>query len=518
MSKNQKRAVFTILMIIILNVGTKLLGFVRDAAIGSTYAQVPELDTYFLSLTLTSFTYLSLGSAIVISTIPLIISTKDKDNRDEVLSGVLTYLIAISVIGFIIYTTFTDVFVKIFANGFDEHLSAVTATNIKYLAITLLFITITYFNIALLQANGQFRIPALISVPYNLLILVFLLTFGASLGITALVIVTSVGWLLQLLFTAPTTLRVARFKFRPNFKNTDGLVYGTLLGLIPIMFVYLTTQANISIANSFLSKFEGGSISAYYYAQMIFTGIVTIIVYAISAVMFPKFNESINDNRALFFKDLSQVGQSVIVLMLPISICLILFSQPLVEIIFLRGEFTIYNAQLTANLLKILAIYMIAYGFLDVLNRGYFTLKDKKVPVIATAAILITSTTLNYLFINVLELSVYFVAVSTVLSYYVGVAISAIVFSKKYGNLGVKNILKSFAKAVVGAVCMVIVQYILHMAFGAKVSDINIIYKILVLGIEGLSVVAVYVVVLFLLKEKNLYEFLIRLKNRKAKN
>ncbi len=517
MSKNQKRAVFTILMIIILNVATKLLGFVRDAAIGSTYAQIPELDTYFLSLTLTSFTYLSLGSAIVISTIPLIISTKDKDNRDEILSGVLTYLIAISVVGFIVYTTFTDVFVRIFASGFDDQLAAVTASNIKYLAITLLFITITYFNIALLQANGQFRIPALISVPYNLLILVFLMTFGSSYGITPLVIVTSIGWLLQLLFTVPTTLKVASFKFRPNFKNTDGLVYATLIGLIPIMFVYLTTQANISIANSFLTKFEGGSVSAYYYAQMLFTGIVTIIVYAISAVMFPKFNESINNDRALFFKDLSQVGQSVIVLMLPISICLILFSQPLVEIIFLRGDFTLDNAQLTANLLKILAIYMIAYGFLDVLNRGYFTLKDKKVPVIATAVILITSTTLNYVFINVLDLSVYYVAVSTVLSYYVGVAVSAIIFSRKYGNLGVKNILRSFAKAVVGAVCMVVVQYGLHMAFGAKLSEINNIYKIIVLGIEGLSVVAVYVIVLFLLKEKNLYEFIIRLKNKKSK-
>ncbi len=516
MSKKPKRAVFTILMIIILNVATKLLGFVRDAYIGSTYAKVPELDTYFLSLTLTSFTYLSLGSAIVISTIPLIISTREKDNRDEVLSGVLTYLITISVIGFIIYTSFSGVFVRIFANGFDANLAAVTASNIRYLAITLLFITITYFNIALLQANGQFRIPALISVPYNILILVFLVTFKSSQGITALVIVTAVGWLLQLIFTVPTTLRVASFKFRPNFKNTDGLVYATLLGLIPIMFVYLTTQANISIANSFLTKFEGGSVTAYYYAQMIFTGIVTIIVYAISAVMFPKFNESINDNRALFFKDLSQVGQSVIVLMLPISICLILFSQPLVEIIFLRGDFTVDNAQLTANLLKVLAIYMIAYGFLDVLNRGYFTLKDKKIPVITTAVILTTSTILNYVFINVLNLSVYYVAVSTVLSYYVGVAISSIIFSKKYGNLGVKNILKSFLKAVVGAVCMVVLQYVLHIALGARLSEGGLVMKLVVLGIEGLSVVAVYIGVLLLLKEKNLYEFAIRFKNKKS--
>ncbi len=317
--------------------------------------------------------------------------------------------------------------------------------------------------------------------------------------------------------TIPTTVKVAKFKFRPTLKNVDGQVYKMLFGLAPVVLVYLTTQANITIANYFLTRFEGGSVTAFYYAQMLFIAIVTIIVYAISAVMFPKFNKTIKDNRVEFFSNLSQVAQSIIVLMLPITICLILFSQPIVEIIFLRGDFTIDNAQLTANLLKILSIYMIAYGFLDVLNRGYFTLDDKKTPIVATCTILASSFVLNFIFVNILNLEVYSIALSTVIAYFIGALVSALLFSKKYGNLGIRKIIKSFLKALVACIAMFSIYLILHSAFGDEFSKVNIFAKLIVLCIEGVSVMLAYVGVLLLLKEKNLYEFISKAKNKNEK-
>lgn len=518
MSKNQKRTVFTILMIIIINVATKLLGFVRDAYIGQVFAQLPSLDTYFVSLNLTSLTYLSLGSAIVIATIPLIINTRNNENRDKILSGVLTYILSFAILGVLFYSCFSGLIVDLFASGFDAELKAVTSSNIRTLSVTLILVCITYFNIALLQSNEKYKVAAMISIPYNLITIFAVFIFGTSKGISSLVYATALGWVFQMLMTVPQMLKVSEFKFRPNFKNTDGMVFSTLLGLIPIILVYMTTQANVTIANSFLTKFEGGSVTAYYYAQMMFVAIVTIIVYAISAVMFPKFSIAINENKQEFFNALSQVVQSVVVLMLPITICLLLFSQPIVEIIFLRGSFTIETAQETANLLKIISLYMIAYGFLDILNRGYFTLNDKKTPIFSAITIIGTNFLLDYIFINVLHFGFYFVALSTVIAYFIGVSASAILFSKKYGNLGVRNILKSFSKGFIGAIAMIVVYAIMHITFGARVSGINDICKFLVMAIEGLSVVATYLVALILLKEKNSYEFIQRLINKKIKN
>ncbi len=513
MSKNGKRTVITILMIIIINLATKLLGFVRDVYLGQVFASTPELPTYFVSLNLSTLSFLSLGSAIVVTTIPLIINLRGSENRDKILSGVFTYLLLFSFIVVTVYCVFSGYIIEFFARDLPAGLEVYAASNLRILSVTMIYIVITYFNIALLQSNEEYRIPAMISIPYNLLIIVFLFFIGNSKGITPLVIVTMLGWFLQMLLTIPKTIRFAEFKFKPTLKNTDGLVFSTLIGLIPIVLVYLTTQANISIANSFLVS-SPEDVTVYYYGQMMFAAIGTILVYAIGAVMLPKFSIAINENRQEFFNAVSQVGQSVIVLMLPITICLLLFSQPLVEIFLLRGSFSIEIAQKTANMLKILSLYLIAYGFLDILNRGYFTLGDKKTPVIGTISILTSSLFFNYVFINILDLNLYFVGLSTVISYFIGVAVSSILFSKKYGNLGVKNILKSFIKALVAGICMIIVQLTLHMLFGKSLSEINVLYKILVLGIEGLSVVIVYVGVLVLLKEKNLYEFIIRLRNK----
>ncbi len=515
MSKNCKRTVFTILTIIIINLATKLLGLVRDFYMGQVYsAQQPELDTYLVGLNLATLTFLSLGASIIITTIPLIINLRGKENKDKVLSGILTYLLLISFIGIAIYCVFSDTIINIFVGNFNNDQQLLAASNIRILSFTLLFIVITYFDIAILQSNEEFRIPTMISIPYNILILIFLFFVGNNnKNITLLVIVTTLGWFLQMALTIPKTIKFAEFKFRPTLKNTDGLVFKTLLGLIPIILVYMTTQANIAIANSFLASFTGG-VSVYYYGQMMFAAIATIIVYAIGAVMLPKFSITINENKQEFFNTVSQVGQSIIILMLPITICLILFIQPLLEIFFSSGAFPLELAEKSANMLKILSMYLIAYGFLDILNRAYYTLDDKKTPIIGTVTILTSSFVFNYIFINILDLNIYFVGLSTVISYFIGVAVSSILFSKKYGNLGVKNILKSFLKALAAAACMIITQVILHKLFGKSVSDINIVYKLLVLVIEGLSVVLVYLAVLMLLKEKNLYEFIIRLKNK----
>ncbi len=513
MSKNSKRTVFTILMIIIINLATKLLGFVRDAYLWQVFDPIPELPTYFVSLNLTTLSFLSLGSALVVTTIPLIINLRGNENKDKVLSGILTYLLVFSLIGITIFYIFSGVIIRVFYSDLPSDLAVYTTSNIRILSVTLLFIVITYFNIALLQSNEEYRIPAMISIPYNILIIIFLFFIGNTKGVTSLVLVTMFGWFLQMLLTIPKTLKFAEFKFRPTFKNTDGLVISTLVGIIPIMLVYLTTQANIAIANSFLVS-SPDDVSIYYYGQLMFSAIGQIIVYAIGAVMFPKFSITFNDNKKEFFNLVSQVGQSIIVLMLPITIGLLLFSQPIVEIIFLQGDFPVDLAQKTANMLKILSLYLIAYGFLDILNRGYYTLNDKKTPIIGTGAILTSSLIFNYIFINILDLNLYFVGLSTVISYFIGVAVSSILFSKKYGNLGVRNILKSFVKSMIAALCMIITQVILHKLFGKTLSDINVLFKILVLCIEGLSVVLVYVGVLMLLKEKNLYEFIIRLKNK----
>ncbi len=514
MSKTAKRSVLAILMIIIITLATKLLGFVRDIYIGQIFAGAPRAtDIYFSSLGLATISFLSIGSAIVITTIPLIINLRNNENKDKVLSGVFTYLLLFSVLGGAIYFFFSEQIVNIFFGDYSIEEKILASNNLKILSITLIYICITYFNIAILQANEEYKIPALISIPYNLLIIGFLFFIGNKKGLQPLVIATMLGWLLQMLLTVPKTLKFAEFKFRPNLKNTDGLVFPALLGIIPVMLIYLTAQGNINIAYSFLAGFDGGA-TIYYYGQTMFQAIATIIVYAIGAVMFPKFSIALNEDRQSFFSSVSQVGQSVIVLMLPITICLLLFSQPIVEIFFLRGDFTVDNAQATANTLKILSLYMIAYGFLDILNRGYFTLGDKKTPIFGTITILATSFIFNYIFIEIMNLSEYFVAVSTVIAYFTGVSISSILFSKKYGNLGVRNILKSFAKALIAGICMIIVQLILHNLFGKNLSEINVIYKLIVLAIEGITVVLVYVGVLVLLKEKNLYEFIIRLKNK----
>ena len=126
-------------------------------------------------------------------------------------------------------------------------------------------------------------------IPYNAFLAIFLVTLGAKWGIKGVVIASSCAWLLQLAMSIPYAKK-EHYVYRPILDRKADYVgtyfktaLVTVLTTSIFLFCYLIDTATATALND-------SAVSAFYYADKLFTPLTTSVLYSISAVMFPRFN------------------------------------------------------------------------------------------------------------------------------------------------------------------------------------------------------------------------------------
>ncbi|MFV0519941.1 MAG: murein biosynthesis integral membrane protein MurJ [Lachnospirales bacterium] len=504
MTKKKKAIVSTIIFIIFFNIGTKFLGFYRDALIGRQLGAELETDAYLMSLSATTLIFLSIGTGISTTLIPIISKIEDKEYRRKIINNILNFILLVSLGIAVVYFLGSDIIVSIVAGGFTGEKFDLTVSLTKILIPTVFFINIAYVFVGILQSNEKFLLPTLISLPYNIIIIIYLFVGAEKYGVEGLAIITTIGWLLQLLVQVPTIIKLKEIKysFKIDFKGEE--LQRFIKGLLPVVFVVATNQLATVTDNSFISHFGDGKPAAFYYANMLYVAVATIIVFGITSVMFPKFNKNYMENKASFYETITTVLEGVVLLLVPVGIGIAVVSKEFISLIFLSDEFTMDSVILTANFLKAYGMFMVTFGILDIINKAYYTKDNRKTPVIISASILIINLVLNYVLIKALNVGIYGVIISTGIAFYIGVFISLYLFKSEEGNINYKSFLTTCVKSVVAVVVMYVAITLIQ-NFLYSVIDVNdFLSRLIFLCVSAIGGVAIYFGVLILLKEKTI--------------
>ncbi len=507
MSNKSKNALGTIIFIILFNVGTKFLGFYRDALLGRELGAGLGTDAYLMALSVTTLIFLSIGSGISTTMIPIIVKEKNKEDREEVINNILSFILIISLIIAIVYLIGAQLIVSIFATGFSGEKFTLTVKITRILIPTLFFINIAYLFVGILQANEKYLLPTLISIPYNLIIIVYLLIGVQKFGVIGLAVITVMGWTLQMLIQLPKIISLNQFKYKFTFNLENEKLQAFMKGILPVVFVMATNQLATISDNRFISYYGDGKLTTFYYANMLFVAIATIIVYGITAVMFPKFNKSYVENKEGFYNTITTVLEGVVLLLIPIGIGIALVSNELIAFIFLTEEFDIESVKLTANFLKVYGIFMVAFGIMDIMNKAYYTKNNRKTPVTITAIILTTNLFLNFVLTRLLNVGIYGVILSTAIAFYIGIVVSLILFKSDEGNVNYRSFFTTIGKAIISVTIMYITIVILQSFIYKTITVNSNSTRILFLAICGLAGMVVYFVSLIILKEKIITNF-----------
>lgn len=399
--KSGVRTAGAIGLVFLLTLVAKLLGIVREMLQAHYFGIGIDADLYTASYNSTIYLFTTVCYALCIAAVPILTKefTRDRERGFRAANNLvtLTLLISAGVVGLWQLWASTPLVGAIWKNAAAADLPRLVSY-IRIMSLSLPVVAMAYLMVALFQATDHYTLQGSMSIPYNLFLAVFLFAFGKKLGITGIVCACTFAWLLQLGMSLPYARR-ERYAYRPALDvHADyiGLYFKTAAVTVLTTSVFLFCYL---IDTSRAASFDGGAVSAFYYADKLFTPLTTTVLYSISAVMFPRFNREVTkaDDQG-YLGYIWTVTESTLLFILPVCAMMCAFGTDIIRVIFESGSFTRESTRITGNIFMMYAFGMCGFSALDLLNKAYYAMKKTLVPLLINLGILLANLLINNLF------------------------------------------------------------------------------------------------------------------------
>lgn len=371
-------------LIMVITILSKLIGFMREIALTYFYGASDVSDVYLISQTIPSALFALIGIGIATSYVPVFNKVRKESGEkaaDEFTSNMINIVLVIATVIVAGVLLFTSQIVRVFASGFEGETLRLAVSFTRVSVVGVYFTGIILVLKAYLQIGNNFWVPAMLGIPMNFVMITsFYLASNRNVMILAYGIVLSI--VVQLLVLIPP-LMSTRFRYKPILDFTNRHVKEILILAIPTIVGVSVNQINILVDRNLASNLAIGGISALNYANKLNGFIQGIFVAPISIVIYPAISRMFVD---LNFKGLSRtINQSLVtisLLVIPATAGAIVLARPIVEMLFLRGEFDDTAVEMTTMALRYYSIGMIPFSFRDILMRVYYSMRDTKTPMI----------------------------------------------------------------------------------------------------------------------------------------
>lgn len=399
---NLKKIGLTTLAMMILTLGGKLFGFLKDVLIASKFGANMDTDAFFVAFSATGILTTLIWTSINTTAIPILIEieTNDGKNRKKAYINNLTAIIfSITAVLVLLGIIFSPIIVKIMALGFkgEQFNLAVQLTRIGF--PKLLFTGIIGILIAYLHTEKKFKICSSIHIFSNIILVIYLLIIGVNFGLEGLMIASfiSVGvQLIILLFKTKDLYNKNIFKM-----NIRDIYISKFFKLItPILLGTAVLEINIIVDKTIGSLLESGSISALNYASRINDLILGVFISVITTYIFPFLAKEANRNNTKRIQEIFDYGMEVILFVtIPATIGIIILAQPLVEIILQRGAFNPRASDMTSQALRFYAIGLVFMSIRQLITQVYYSMQDTKTPTINSIVSVVFNIILNFILV-----------------------------------------------------------------------------------------------------------------------
>ena len=510
--KNQKRTLRTIALVIAITLLTKVLGVVREALQARVFGTALAFDLYTIAYNNSIYIFTTVAYALCVAAVP-IISKKLEENRETAYRSAGNLLCVSLVVGLAL-TALLSLLVQLapvagFLNVAPEH-AGTLRTYLQICILTLPLIVLIYLLVAVFQSMEHYTLQGSLSLPYNILLIVFLALFARGERMLEYILVVCFAWVLQLAMTVPCWVQ-EKFRFYPSLKFRDPDVRLFLRTTVVTVFTtsiflwcYLADSATVT-------RFGDGAVSAVYYADKLFTPVATTLIYSISVVLFPKYNQEYSRvSERDYKKYVGGTVENTLFVILPFSAMFMIFAVPIIHVLFEGGNFNADSTSMTSSVFAMYSIGMAGFCVLDLINKAYYTMGKTLIPLLINALVLGTNLVLNAVVRSGGNGGA--IAMTTAAALTVG-GLAALVcfFRRSGGTLNAQRILKDLlAAAIMGGVLWALTKLLYT---GAQ-SKLIILLEFLCLGVVG---IAIYAAVCWALREREALEMIFS-KFRKREN
>ncbi|WP_343128407.1 murein biosynthesis integral membrane protein MurJ [Buchnera aphidicola (Kurisakia onigurumii)] len=402
---NLLKSIFSIGFITLFS---KILGFFRDVLIAQMFGAQIYTDAFFLSFKIPNYLKKFFSEGIFFQAfLPILIGYKNnkKNNKflkkfvSSVFCATIIIVSLISVVGIF----FSKYIVLIIAPGFDINTIkfSLTVHLLQIMFPYVLFSSLAIFISSILHSYNYFLIPALSPVIFNIILIscVYFVSSYFFIPIFSLAWGVILGSIFQFIYQIPFLKKINMLVI-PKINIFQIKLLKLIKILSPIVLGFFISQLSFLFNSFFSSYIASGSISWIYYANRIMEFPVGIIGISLSTVLLPFLSKIFSLGNQKDYNNLLDWGLRLsIVLGIPCSIIIGIFSYPIIVSLFQYGYFNYFDSIMTSKALSAYSIGLMAFILIKIVSPAFYSRQNLKIPINSYIISIILTQCMNFLLV-----------------------------------------------------------------------------------------------------------------------
>ncbi len=470
---------------------SKLLGLARDMLVANEYGTTAAAVAYETAskLPVTVFDFV-LGGVVTAAFIPVYNSVAVKKGKKEAIAFAGSYfnlITLITVVLSVIGVVFAPSLVSFIAPELAVETADLAASLTRIMFPMVICVGAAFSFVGFLQSEGEYNIPAVISLVSNLIMVAYLVFLNGRFGVYGLAVAMLIGWAAQALVQLPAVIKRG-FRFNPFAPLATPEIGRALASTLPILIATWTTPVCSLINTRIASGIENGrAINALGYANRLYIIIVGLFSFVATNLIFPKIARAVAVGNSGESDRLTRTSAKTLIFIIsPICAGVAVLAYPFISLVYEHGTFTAADTLITAEALRFYALGMVFQAVSEVLTKAFFAVEQNRLPMISS----LISMCFNVAAVLILgeRLGVGGIALVTSISSAVNMAVNLTFAYKKklitFAAHDLTDIVKSVAFALImGAAVALVYGALSHLplmiAFGAAVLAGVLVYGVL---------------------------------------
>lgn len=371
-SRSTSVAVGTI-AILTFSIISKGMGFFREMLVAGLFGTSANLDAVFVAMTPATTLSGIIAGAFAAIFVPVYHSIRNEDPERSkryagavLISGSLVFLS----MG-IVFLVIPDLVIRLFAPGFSGEVVAYAARKLRYLSIYPLIGGLESILGAVLKSNRRFIQFGFSQLFFNIIAIPVIFLTAPFLSEASYIL----AWILGNTFTVIAYLVQSRDLFSLRIGKGTSIVETLYLSL-PLIFSGSLGVINNMVDKAFVSLLPPGRVASLQYAHTLL-GLITFMIAAFQMTAYTELSEFVvSGDKKKVQERLRKTVTTSLNISLPLAAWIIMMAEPLVRIIYQRGQFD-------ADSTSLVSMALIGYGALIILSpishtcTSYFTARKK---------------------------------------------------------------------------------------------------------------------------------------------
>ena len=483
MEKSTQKTIKATMVITLIIILSKAVGFIREMFVAASFGQGVESDAYTTAYGIISIFTVMFTAGIASTFIPIYTRTKLRAG-DLAANRYASNIVNIYIIASLICSALGYIFAPqlvglIWQNeeGFDliVSLTRIMIPSLVFWAVSGVFINI-------LDANKKFVPEQIVGFALSVCVITACVAFG---NIEAVAYATAITAAVQVAMLVP--FLKGTFKYKPRFRFKDRKVAKTFILAIPALISMAFDEINHQTDRIFASSMLIGTVTALQKSYTLVQTALGILIVPITTVMFSELSQYAAERRMDKLKETVKKSLEVIALVtIPIIVIAVINRQDIIAVFYQRGNYTQENTIYTAPVFAWYIAGIFGFGMRNFLVRVFYSLQRTRAPMITG----IISVALNIILDFAVKDSMGAMGLTfaTSVSSFVGGVLLLILLRVLVGSMGMRTSALEFVKIIAAAFVAGVAAYILSKLFVIEeYSFIHTLVKLIISVFGGLG-------------------------------